>query len=69
MSKVFIFSTEEGQSRFILLSWVHLIKYIFTVETLDGDILGDVFDMVGGTSSGNKISFSFVNHLAALTVK
>ena len=33
MSKVFIFSTEEGQSGFILLSWVHLIKYIFTYET------------------------------------
>ena len=43
MSKVSILSTEGGHVRENFFSWVNLIKYIFTIETLYEKILGDVF--------------------------
>ena len=55
----------EEQVRWSLLSWVHLIKYISTMETLNEKILGDVLD-IGWVYYQAKFHFEILKHLGAM---
>ena len=46
-------------------NWIHLIKYIFTLKTLNGKILGDVLD-IGWIYQQAKFDLLIPKHSAAI---